>query len=118
MAKAGLRGLHDMSQKSLMWLHALTELSTFLRMKKDCIHFLRQERPCAVILIDYCGFNFYLARAAKKTRYPRDLLYQPTALGTCTLACKKDEKLVDKLLVIYPFEKSFYDNAAVSLSRM
>ena len=70
MAKAGLRGLHDMSQKSLMWLHALTELSTFLRMKKDCIHFLRQEMPCAVILIDYCGFNFYIARAAKKLGIP------------------------------------------------
>ena len=57
IATAGLHGLHDMSQTSLMWLHALTEISTFLRMKKDCIRFLRQERPSAVILIDYCGFN-------------------------------------------------------------
>ena len=58
MIKAGLRCLHDMSHKSLMWLHALTEISTFLEMKKDCIRFLRQEMPSAVILIDYCGFNF------------------------------------------------------------
>ena len=44
MLKAGLHGLHDMTHKSLMWLHALTELSTFMKMKKDCIYFLSRER--------------------------------------------------------------------------
>ena len=70
MKQAGLHCLHDMSTKSLMWLHVLTELSTFLKMKKDCIQFFKQERPCTVILIDYCGFNFYLAKAAKNWGFP------------------------------------------------
>ena len=116
MAKAGLRGLHDMSQKSLMWLHALTELSTFLRMKKDCIHFLRQERPCAVILIDYCGFNFYLARAAKKLDIPVIYYISPQLWAHAPWRARKMKKLVDKLLVIYPFEKSFYDNAGIPVT--
>ncbi|HHT9113148.1 MAG: lipid-A-disaccharide synthase [Planctomycetes bacterium] len=116
MAKAGLQGLHDMSLKSLMWLHALTELSTFLRMKKECIHFLRQESPCAVILIDYCGFNFYIARAAKKLGIPVIYYISPQLWAHGPWRVKKMKKLVDRLLVIYPFEKSFYDNAGISVT--
>ena len=113
MAMAGLHSLHDMSQKSLMWLHALTELSTFLSMKKDCIHFLRQERPSAVILIDYCGFNFYIARAAKKLGIPVIYYISPQLWAHGPWRVKKMKKLVDRLLVIYPFEKSFYDQAGI-----
>jgi len=116
MAKAGLHGLHDMSQKSLMWLHALTELSTFLRMKKDCIHFLMQERPCAVILIDYCGFNFYIARAAKKLGIPVIYYISPQLWAHGPWRVKKMKKLVDKLLVIYPFEKPFYEKAGIPVT--
>ena len=116
MAKAGLHGLRDMSQTSLMWLHALTEISTFLRMKKDCIHFLRQERPGAVILIDYCGFNFYIARAAKKLGIPVIYYISPQLWAHGPWRVKKMKKLVDRLLVIYPFEKSFYDNAGIPVA--
>src|SRR3989339_502972 len=116
MAMAGLRSLHDMSQKSLMWLHALTELSTFLRMKKDCIHFLMQERPCVVILIDYCGFNFYIASAAKKLGIPVIYYISPQLWAHGPWRVKKMKKLVDKLLVIYPFEKPFYDNTRIPVT--
>ena len=116
MATAGLHGLHDMSQTSLMWLHALTEISTFLRMKKDCIRFLRQERPSAVILIDYCGFNFYIARAAKKLGIPVIYYISPQLWAHGPWRVKKMKKLVDRLLVIYPFEKFFYDTAGIPVT--
>ena len=116
MAKAGLHCLHDMTHKSLMWLHALTEISTFLEMKKDCIRFLRQERPSAVILIDYCGFNFYIARAAKKLGIPVIYYISPQLWAHGPWRVRKMKKLVDRLLVIYPFEKSFYDNAGIPVT--
>ena len=116
MLQAGLHGLHDMSQKSLMWLHVLTELLTFIRMKKECIHFLMQERPCAVILIDYCGFNFYIASAAKKLGISVIYYISPQLWAHGPWRVKKMKKLVDKLLVIYPFEKSFYDNAGIPVT--
>lgn len=113
MKQAGLHCLHDMTTKSLMWLHVLAELSTFLKMKRDCICFFRQERPCAVILIDYCGFNFYLARAAKKLGIPVIYYVSPQLWAHGPWRVKKMKKLVDKLLVIYPFEKQFYENAGI-----
>ncbi len=113
MMQAGLHCLHDMSKKSLMWLHALTELSTFLKMKRDCARFFRQEAPDAVILIDYCGFNFHLARAAKKLGIPVIYYISPQLWAHGPWRVKKIKKLVDKLIVIYPFEKSFYEAAGV-----
>lgn len=116
MKRAGLHCLHDMSAKSLMWLHALTELTTFLRMKKDCIRFFRQERPDAVILIDYCGFNFLLARAAKKLGIPVIYYICPQLWAHAPWRVKKMKKLADKLIVIYPFEKPFYEHAGIPVT--
>ena len=113
MWKAGLHGLHDMSKKSLMWLHALTELSTFLKMKKECIRFFKQEKPNAIILIDYCGFNFHLAKAARKLGIPVIYYISPQLWAHGPWRVKKMKKLVDQLIVIYPFEKPFYENAGI-----
>ena len=44
MKRAGLHCLHDMSTKSLMWLHVLTELTALKKKKKDCVKKLRQYR--------------------------------------------------------------------------
>ncbi|KAA0245646.1 MAG: lipid-A-disaccharide synthase [Candidatus Brocadia sp. AMX2] len=116
MKRAGLHCLHDMSTKSLMWLHVLKELTTFLQMKKDCIRFFQQERPDAVILIDYCGFNFHLARAAKKLRIPVIYYICPQLWAHAPWRVKKMKKLVDKLIVVYPFEKPFYESAGIPVT--
>ncbi len=113
MRRAGLHCLHDMSTKSLMWLHALTEITTFFQMKKDCVRFFQREKPDVVILIDYCGFNFHLARAAKKLGIPVVYYICPQLWAHGPWRVRKMKKLVDRLIVIYPFEKSFYDNAGI-----
>ncbi len=116
MVQAGLQGLHDMSKKSLMWLHVLTELSTFIQMKRDCVRFFKEERPYAVILIDYCGFNLHLARAAKRLKIPVVYYICPQLWAHGSWRIKKMKKWVDKLLVIYPFEKPFYENAGIPVT--
>ncbi|MCF6154077.1 MAG: lipid-A-disaccharide synthase [Candidatus Brocadia sp.] len=116
MKRAGLHCLHDMSTKSLMWLHVLKELTTFLQMKRDCIRFFQEERPHAVILIDYCGFNFHLARAAKKLRIPVIYYICPQLWAHAPWRVKKMKKLVDKLIVVYPFEKPFYESAGIPVT--
>jgi len=116
MIDAGLHCLYDMSTKSLMWLHVLTELSTFLHMKKNCVRFFQQETPCAVILIDYCGFNFQLAKAAKKLKIPVIYYICPQLWAHGPWRIKKLKKLVDALIVIYPFEKSFYEKSGLPVT--
>ncbi|MCF6158343.1 MAG: lipid-A-disaccharide synthase [wastewater metagenome] len=113
MRKAGLHCLYDMSHGSLMWLHVLTELLTFFEIKKKCIDFFLRERPDGIVLIDYCGFNFHLAKAAKKYKIPVIYYISPQVWAHAPWRVKKMKKLVDKVIVIYPFEKDLYENAGV-----
>jgi lipid-A-disaccharide synthase len=113
MKQAGLHCICDMSKNSLMWLHVLKELSTFLKIKRECIRFFRQEKPCVVILIDYCGFNFQLAKAAKKYGIPVIYYISPQIWAHGPWRVKKMRKLVDKVIAIYPFEKNFYERAGI-----
>lgn len=116
MKQEGLHCIHDMTSKSVMWLHVLKELRSFLKMKRDCVRFIGKSMPKVVILIDYCGFNFYLAKAAKKLKIPVIYYICPQLWAHGPWRIKKMKKLVDKVIVIYPFEKDFYEKAGVDVS--
>jgi len=62
MAEASLQCIHDMSSHSVMWLQALKKIPGLWKIFKDCYRFFDEERPELVILIDYVGFNLYLAK--------------------------------------------------------
>ena len=70
MAEAGLQCIRDMSSNSVMWLQALKKIPGLRKIFNDCTRFFDEEKPELVILIDYVGFNLYLAKAAKKRNIP------------------------------------------------
>ncbi|MGR3309495.1 MAG: lipid-A-disaccharide synthase [Candidatus Brocadiales bacterium] len=113
MIAAGLHCLHDMGGRSVMWLHALTKIAELWRIRSDCVKFFDDGKPSLVILIDYCGFNFHLARAAKKRGIPVMYYISPQLWAHGPWRTRKIKKLVDKMVVIYPFEEGFYRRAGV-----
>ncbi len=115
MAEAGLHCIHDMSSKSVMWLHALRKIPELWKIFKDCTRFFDEEKPDLVILIDYVGFNLYLAKAAKKRNIPVMYYISPQLWAHGSWRVKKIKKFVDKMVVIYPFEEAFYANEGVSV---
>jgi lipid-A-disaccharide synthase len=66
------------------------------------------KRPDVLILIDYPGFNLRFARIAKC--YGVKIIYyiSPQVWAWHRSRVKKIKELVDKMLVILPFEKEFY----------
>src|SRR5262249_22392155 len=52
-----------------LW-RVLAKLPTFYRLVQDARHCFREQRPDAVVLIDYPGFHWWLARAAKAEGIP------------------------------------------------
>jgi lipid-A-disaccharide synthase len=79
--------------------------------KKAHTHLLEKalaERPDAVILIDYPGFNLRLAKSIKKMNIPVIYYITPQVWAWGKRRIKKIKKYIDKLLVIFPFEKDFY----------
>jgi len=114
MAEAGLQCIRDMSSHSVMWLQALKKIPGLWEIFKDCYRFFDEEKPELLILIDYVGFNLYLAKAARKRNIPVMYYISPQLWAHGSWRIKKIKKFVDKMVVIYPFEETFYTNGGVS----
>src|SRR5690242_19317726 len=65
MEEAGCRLLYPLCRLAVMWfLRVLANAGTFLHLLSRADRFFRHHRPDAVVLIDYPGFNWWLARRA------------------------------------------------------
>ena len=115
MVEAGMHCIHDMSSRSVMWLHTLKKIPELWNIFKDCTRFFDEEKPELVILIDYAGFNFYLAKSAKRRNIPVMYYISPQLWAHGSWRVKKIRKLVDRMVVVYPFEEAFYANEGVSV---
>ncbi|MGR3218382.1 MAG: lipid-A-disaccharide synthase [Candidatus Anammoxibacter sp.] len=113
MISEGMKCIHDMTKKSVMWLHALTKIHEFYAILADSVSFFKAARPSLVILIDYCGLNFYIAKAAKKLGIPVMYYVSPQIWAHGGWRVNKIKKLVDKMVVIFPFETKLYNDAGV-----
>ena len=113
MVEEGMICLHDMTHKSVMWVQTVAKIHEFLQILRDCSSFFKNERPSLAILIDYCGLNFYIAKAAKKYGIPVMYYVSPQLWAHGSWRVKKIRKLVDKMVVIFPFEEKLYRNAGI-----
>lgn len=113
MAEAGLRCLHPMDDHSVMWARILGSLPNLWQIYKDCKEFFKAQRPNLVILIDYAGFNLYLAQAASGLGIPVLYYISPQLWAHGAWRVKKLKRMVKKVLVIYPFEEDFYSRAGI-----
>ena len=84
-------------------------LSTFNRL----VEAARTEKPNALVLIDFPDFNFRLAAAVKKLGVPIIYYISPQLWAWRQSRMKVMKRLVDRVLVIFPFEEQIYRNAGV-----
>ncbi|HET9056242.1 MAG TPA: lipid-A-disaccharide synthase [Chitinophagaceae bacterium] len=74
--------------------------------KKDILKF----KPDAVILIDYPGFNLRIAKWAREQGIKVVYYISPQVWAWKENRVKKMKQCIDKMLVILPFEKEYYQN--------
>ena len=79
-------------------------LSNISFCKKDILAF----SPDALILVDYPGFNFRIAKFAKQNGIKVFYYISPQIWAWKRNRIKQIKKNVDKMFVILPFEKDFY----------
>jgi lipid-A-disaccharide synthase len=68
----------------------------------------KQDRPDAVILIDYPGFNIRLAKKLNKKKIPILYYISPQVWAWQPHRARLISQLVDRLVVVLPFESEFY----------
>ncbi|RUT71133.1 lipid-A-disaccharide synthase [Flavobacterium cupreum] len=83
-----------------------TILSNITFCKKDITAF----KPDVLIFIDYPGFNMRIAKWAKALNYKTHYYISPQIWAWKENRIKAIKQDVDKMFVILPFEKSFYED--------
>ena len=73
-----------------------------------CKEDLLNYHPDVLILIDYPGFNLRIARFAKKHNIPVYYYISPKIWAWKESRIKKIKVYVDRMFIIFPFEKDFY----------
>ncbi len=81
-------------------------MRNFAKCKKDILDF----NPDAVVLIDYPGFNFRMAKFAKKKGFKVFYYIAPKIWAWKESRGKRLKKYVDKLFIIFPFEVKYFKN--------
>jgi len=77
--------------------------------KKDII----KSNPDIVILIDYPGFNFKIARFAKKNNFKVFYYISPKVWAWKESRIKNLKNDIDKLFIIFPFEIDYFKNHGI-----
>lgn len=114
MKAAGLRTLHDLADLQVHGLfEVLAHLPRLYRILWGLEARLDRERPHALLLIDYPGFNLKLAAAAKKRGIPVVYYSSPQIWAWRGGRLKTIARVVDKMIVLFPFERRIYEQAGV-----
>ncbi len=109
MAAAGCRLHADLTALAVMWfLRVIGNLHKFWNLASLADRYFRHHKPDAVVLIDYPGFNMWIARRAKAHGIPVFYYSPPQVWAWARWRVKKMRRLVDHVLCGLPFEEDWF----------
>lgn len=117
MRAAGVEILEDPTRIAVIGLfEVLRHLSDFKRLFHRAVQILDERRPDLVVLIDYPGFNLALAREVKKRGIRLVYYISPQIWAWDPGRVRTIKRLVDRMLVLFPFEETLYKKAGVPVT--
>lgn len=107
------RGIDILADVRLLSAAGLVEIISSLRRHHRVMELLKHQmdhqRPDVVVLIDYPGFNLFVAKEAKKRGIPVFFYIAPQVWAWGKGRAKKMERLIERLAVIFPFEEAIFN---------
>jgi lipid-A-disaccharide synthase len=92
------------------FIEVVFNLKTIMDNIKFCKQDIAGFKPDAIIFIDYPGFNMRIAKWAKQRGIPTHYYISPQIWAWKENRISAVKRDFDKLYVILPFEKDFYEN--------
>ncbi len=115
MREAGLQGLDSREVSVVGIVEVLEKAPKILGRLKMLKRQLAAEKFDAAVFIDFPDFNLRLAGAAKRHGVPVIYYVSPQIWAWRKGRIKKIARLVDKMLVVLPFEEAIYRDAGVDV---
>jgi len=108
LKEAGVKICYDIKDLSVIGLFdVLKKLPKFLSLKRLILNKIKTDKPDALILVDFSGFNLRLAKAINKS-IPVIYYISPQVWASRPGRIKTIKKYVDRMVVLFKFEKEFY----------
>jgi len=85
----------------------LKKLPKFFALKKLILQKIKEEKPDAIILVDFSGFNLRLAKKINKT-IPVIYYVSPQVWASRRGRVKTIKEYIAKMIVLFKFEEEFY----------
>lgn len=115
MVEAGAELKYPLVNLAVMWfLSVFQNIVTFFRLIVMANRCFRDEKPDAVVLVDYPGLHWWIARRAKAHGVPVFYFVPPQLWAWAGWRVKKVQKFVDLVLCSLPFEPKWYADRGVS----
>jgi lipid-A-disaccharide synthase len=115
MVAAGAHLRYPLVNLAVMWfLSVLLNAVTFIRLIFMADRVFRDEPPNAVVLVDYPGLNWWIAKRAKARGIPVFYFVPPQIWAWAGWRVAKVRRHVDQVLCSLPFEPAWYHARGVS----
>lgn len=115
MQAEGVRILYRLTDLAVMFIWSVVPLlRKFIRLVKRAERFFEDERPDAVVLVDFPGFNWHIARKAKAAGIPVFFYLPPQLWAWGPWRVRKMRKFVDHVLSGLPFEPAWYEKRGIA----
>jgi len=116
MRNAGVELMVDSAELGVVgFVEVLKSLSFFVRLLNRMAATARRERPDAVLLIDYPGFNLRLAERLHADGIPVVYYISPQVWAWKKNRIPKIARDVTRLLCIFPFEPAVYEGSGLDV---
>ena len=114
MAEAGVELIEDNREMGVVGIwEVLSHLRAIQRAYRRVLRVLASGQVDLVVLIDYPEFNFRVAHVARRKNIPIIYYSSPQVWAWRSGRIQKIKNLVQKMIVILPFEKELYQKAGV-----
>lgn len=91
------------------FVEVVKNLPAILKNIKFCKTDISSFNPDVIIFIDYPGFNLRIAKWAKEMHYKTVFYISPQVWAWKESRVKSIKRDIDKMIIILPFEKTFYE---------
>ncbi len=111
MEAAGCELIYDLTQLAVMFLSkVIANLRFFFGLVDQADEYFANNKVDAVVLIDYPGFNWHIAKKAKARGIPVYYYGVPQMWAWAPWRVRKIRKYVDHVLCKLPFEKKWFED--------
>jgi len=116
MCEQGMNILYHINKMAFLgFTEVVRHLPFIKKVQAGLLAVVKKEEIKNVVLIDYPGFNLNIAKKFKKNRIKTIYYISPQLWAWGSGRMKKIKRLVNKMLVVFPFEEKLYKSNNVDV---